>query len=292
MSTLLNPIKLLDNIEQHWDPRTRHYGMVLNPWFVFPLIFSYVYFVRFAGPRWMQKRDPFPITNLVRVYNVAMVVLNATFLYQLLRITYLPGGSYSLWCQGVTGRADGASAAVYQSGWWYLLVRYADFLDTVFFVLRKKFNQVSHLHVIHHVLVVFNAWFWAMFAPEGQPALGLCINTFVHVVMYSYYFLSTFGPEVRKHLWWKRYLTQLQIIQFVVFIFHMSIPLFVDCGFPNMLAPFAIAQAAFVLGMFINFYYQTYIKQRKAQAAAKDVAGATTSGKGVTNGTTHTLKRD
>ncbi|KAH7969908.1 elongation of very long chain fatty acids protein AAEL008004 [Rhipicephalus sanguineus] len=285
MSTLLNPIKLLDNIERHWDPRTRHYGMVLNPWFVFPLIIFYVYFVRFAGPRWMKKRDPFPITNLVRVYNVAMVVMNATFLYQVLRITYLPGGTYSLWCQGVTGRAEGASAAVYQSGWWYLLVRYADFLDTVFFVLRKKFNQVSHLHVIHHVLVVFNAWFWAMFAPEGQPALGLCINTFVHVVMYSYYFLSTFGPEVRKYLWWKRYLTQLQIIQFVVFILHMSIPLFVDCGFPNVLVPFAIAQAGFVLGMFINFYYQTYIKPRKVSAAASN-------GKEVTNGTTHALKKD
>ncbi|KAH8026018.1 hypothetical protein HPB51_015367 [Rhipicephalus microplus] len=130
MTTLLNPIKFLDDMERHWDPRTRHYGMVLNPWFVFPLIIFYVYFVRFAGPRWMKKRDPFPITNLVRAYNVAMVVMNATFLYQVLRITYLPGGTYSLWCQGVTGRAEGASAAVYQSGWWYLLVRYADFLDT------------------------------------------------------------------------------------------------------------------------------------------------------------------
>lgn len=290
MTTILNPIKLLDNMEQHWDPRTRHYGFILSPWFVFPLIIVYVYFVRFSGPRWMKNRDPFPITNLVRVYNVGMVVLNAIFLYQLLSLTYLPGGGYSLWCQGVTGRSDGAMAAIYASGWWYLLVRYADFLDTVFFVLRKKFNQVSHLHVIHHVLVVFNAWFWAMFAPEGQPALGLCINTFVHVIMYSYYFLSTFGPEVRKYLWWKRYLTQLQIVQFIVFIVHMSIPLFVDCGFPNMLAPFAIAQAAFVLGMFINFYYQTYIKPRRvADAKAAAVAA---DNKPVTNGTAHALKRD
>ena len=38
------------------------------------------------------------------------------------------------------------------------------------------------------------------------------VNSFVHVVMYTYYGLSIF-PSLRKYLWWKRYLTQLQLVR-------------------------------------------------------------------------------
>ncbi|EEC20298.1 elongation of very long chain fatty acids protein 4-like [Ixodes scapularis] len=267
MSIVLNSVRYLNDLKENGDPRTRDYGIVLSPAFVFPLIFVYLYFVKIAGPRWMKTRDAFKIPTIIRMYNLGMVVLNARFLYLLLKFTYAPGGRYSLFCQGITGKMDSQMAVLYKAGWWYVIVRYADFLDTVFFVLRKKFNQVSNLHVIHHILVVFNAWFWVLVAPEGQPALGLCINTFVHVIMYSYYFLSTFGPEVRQYLWWKRYLTTLQIWQFIVFIIHMCIPLFYDCGFPKKLVPFAVAQALLVLGMFLNFYYHSYIKPRQNSAS-------------------------
>ena len=38
------------------------------------------------------------------------------------------------------------------------------------------------------------------------------LNSFVHVIMYSYYGLSAMGPAVQKYLWWKKYLTQLQLV--------------------------------------------------------------------------------
>ncbi|KAL3200657.1 hypothetical protein MRX96_012938 [Rhipicephalus microplus] len=62
----------------------------------------------------------------------------------------------------------------------------------------------------------------------------IALNTFVHVVMYTYYFLSSIGPKAQKYLWWKRYLTQLQITQFIVAMVHGSIPLFYDCGYPKL----------------------------------------------------------
>lgn len=37
-------------------------------------------------------------------------------------------------------------------------------------------------------------------------------NSFIHVLMYSYYALSTFGPSIAKYLWWKRYLTMIQLV--------------------------------------------------------------------------------
>ncbi|CAN7998830.1 unnamed protein product [Ixodes hexagonus] len=262
-----NPITFLSQIQQMGDPRTRDYPLVMNPLFVFPLILCYLYFVKVAGPRWMRNRKPFEIVNLIRFYNLAMVALNARFVYLVLIYTYLPGGRYNLLCQGITGYMDDELTEHYKTGWWYVAVRYADLLDTIFFVMRKKFTHITHLHVIHHTIVAMNAWFWVLFAPEGQPALGLVINAFVHVIMYAYYFLATLGPGVRQYLWWKRYLTVLQIVQFVIYIVHMSIPLFIDCGFPRYLIHIGNAQAFLVMCLFLNFYFQAYTKNRGPSAA-------------------------
>ncbi|XP_077560558.1 very long chain fatty acid elongase AAEL008004-like, partial [Haemaphysalis longicornis] len=277
----LNLLRLVDQIRQMGDPRTRDYPVVMNPLFVFPLTILYVYIVKVLGPRWMRNREPFQIINIVRVYNLAMFLLNARFCYILIHHAYYPRKRYILWCQGVTGTMDDELAYYYKTGWWYVAVRYADCLDTLFFVLRKKCNQIAHLHVIHHVMISVNAWFWVLFAPEGKAALGLAID---HTVMYSYYLLATLGPVIQKYLWWKKYLTRIQIIQNVVFMSHMAIPLFGDCGFPRYLIWIANIQTFIVMCMFINFYIQSYIKTRGAPQAKTEVEDAMPKTPAVTNG--------
>jgi elongation of very long chain fatty acids protein 4 len=37
------------------------------------------------------------------------------------------------------------------------------------------------------------------------------------VIMYSYYALAAFGPKIQKYLWWKKYITIAQLIQFGLF---------------------------------------------------------------------------
>lgn len=37
--------------------------------------------------------------------------------------------------------------------WLYYMCKITELLDTVFFVLRKKQNQISFLHVYHHTLM-------------------------------------------------------------------------------------------------------------------------------------------
>ena len=53
-----------------------------------------------------------------------------------------------------------------------------------------------------------------MFAGGHGLFLGL-INDFVHMVMYFYYFLTSYNPDYRKKIWWKKYLTQLQMVNIV-----------------------------------------------------------------------------
>jgi hypothetical protein len=38
------------------------------------------------------------------------------------------------------------------------------------------------------------------------------INAGVHVIMYFYYGLSSAGPRFQKYLWWKKYLTAVQLV--------------------------------------------------------------------------------
>lgn len=47
----------------------------------------------------------------------------------------------------------------------------------------------------------------------GLQVIPATVNAIVHFIMYSYYGLAAMGPRVRKYLWWKKYLTQLQMVR-------------------------------------------------------------------------------
>ena len=85
--------------------------------------------------------------------------------------------------------------------------KFTEFLDTVFFVLRKKNKSISFLHVFHHSIMPMGTYFGVLFVPGGHGTFYGFLNSFVHIVMYSYYLLAALGPKYQKFLWWKRYLT-------------------------------------------------------------------------------------
>ncbi|KAK8778167.1 hypothetical protein V5799_020492 [Amblyomma americanum] len=246
------------------DTRIDGWGLVTEGRFILPLLVAYVYAAKIGGPRWMKDRKPYGLRYAILAYNIATAVANAYFFYRYARLTYF-GGGYSFLCQGISRGTDEQSLAILTLSYWYLYVRIADFLDTFFFVARKKFSQVSALHVIHHTLVVFSGWLWLNFSNDGQILLGLLINQAVHVIMYMYYFLAALGPVTHPYLWWKKYLTTLQIIQFIVVLGHITIPIFYDCGYPKTLAFLAIAQLLLGLVLFINFYVQTYTRRKTVE---------------------------
>jgi len=45
------------------------------------------------------------------------------------------------------------------------------------------------------------------------------VNSFVHVLMYLYYALAAFGPKIQKYLFWKKYLTILQMVYYGSYIY-------------------------------------------------------------------------
>ena len=86
----------------------------------------------------------------------------------------------------------------------------------------------------------------------------------VHVFMYSYYFLASLGPQMQKYLWWKKYLTTFQMIQFVIVFVRSIIVIFgiVECGYPRYFSLFSASITFLFFGMFMNFYRENYSKKK------------------------------
>jgi elongation of very long chain fatty acids protein 7 len=69
--------------------------------------------------------------------------------------------------------------------------------------------------------------------------------------MYTYYMLAACGPKIQKYLWWKRYLTIIQMVQFVAIFVHSTQLLFYNpCNYP-MIFPYALI---FHAGMFFLLF--------------------------------------
>lgn len=172
--------------------------------------------------------------------------------------------------------------------WWYYFSKFTEFFDTFFFVMRKKTSQVSTLHVIHHGCMPMSVWFGVKFTPGGHSTFFGLLNTFVHIVMYTYYLFTALGPQFQKYLWWKKYLTSLQMVQFVAIMVHAFQLLFIDCNYPKAFVWWIGMHAVMFFFLFNEFYQSTYkANKRRAELAAiakREAAEAAAAAAALSNG--------
>lgn len=135
-------------------------------------------------------------------------------------------------------------------------------MDTILMVLRRKNEQITFLHVFHHVSMLNIWWFSVMLIPGGQSWFSTSTNSLVHVFMYTYYLMNLF-PSLRQHLWWKRYITQMQLLQFILILVNTSYIYFSGCKFPVWSTLMLITYMFVMLLLFGNFYIQAYIKGKR-----------------------------
>ncbi len=224
-------------LQQYWqdsgDQRTCGLPLIREgPWAMITVMCLYLLFVQKIGPKMMKNREPYQLRVPMFIYNTIMVIINFYFFFEALHwLDYGRELPNFKWPDG----KDKSKRTITNiwSFYLYWLTKFFDLLDTVFFVLRKKYSQISALHLYHHTIVPILGWLylWHRF---GSPAISLfaLLNSAVHVIMYSYYALSAFGPKIQKYLWWKKYITQIQLLQFAllctygvfVFIFQQNYP--------------------------------------------------------------------
>lgn len=64
------------------------------------------------------------------------------------------------------------------------MIKILDLLETIFFVLRKKQNQVSFLHVYHHVGMVMGGWGATKYIPGGHVTfLGIYHKNWIYTIV-------------------------------------------------------------------------------------------------------------
>lgn len=201
------------------------------------------------------------------------------------------GGSLdSLFCEGfdLAPRSAPASPSNSQNSgalffWCYIfyLSKYYDFVDTLLLVLRKK--PIGFLHMYHHaslpLLCVLTMCNWRL-----PVWTGAIINSGVHVVMYYYFGLRMAYPD--RKIWWRKYVTVIQILQFTlgfVFIAYF-LKIFVlgvqisENGATYTFTivrgcsvnPFVVALNSLVNLSFFVLFVQIYIRDNFANSSGKE----------------------
>ncbi|XP_068762372.1 very long chain fatty acid elongase 4-like [Montipora capricornis] len=198
---------------QDGDPKTADWPLIATPWPTFSFIALYLFIVK-VGPKIMEKRRAYSLREVLIVYNFAMVILSAWMVYEFIAsVVDIPNFDY--FCEPMHYvRGDKRLNRLARICYIYWLSKFVEALDTFFFILRKKNNQVSFLHVYHHAFMCFLWWMISKYIP-GETYFGAAVNCFVHVVMYAYYGLSAIGPQMQPYLGWKAHITKLQLTQFV-----------------------------------------------------------------------------
>lgn len=249
--------------EVHGDDYAQGYGLVDGgPWRICAIVCVYLLFVKVIGPRFMRNRPAYDLKNALFYFNMFHILGNGLCSIPALIITR---GTYDCWGSRRTGDPTNPSHRIllYLS-FVYFCAKFMDLFDTVFFILRKKDKQVTFLHVVHHSLMPLCTYIALRFAPIGRTSIIGIVNAVVHTVMYTYYFLSSI-ESMRKRLWWKKYLTQMQIVQFVIFFAHSLQGLFFIDGnkFPITISILELLNSLFFMKSFTDFFLATYKKSEK-----------------------------
>lgn len=135
-----------------------------------------------------------------------------------------------------------------------------------------------------------SVWWGVKFFPGGNSTFFGFLNTFVHIIMYSYYLVAALGPQYKKYLWWKKYLTLLQMVSevmiyllqatcitfvYIVFIIqvqftlvgiHAAQLLFIECDYPKVFVYLIFSHALMFLYLFSKFYDRSYKRDDKKPA--------------------------
>ncbi|KAK2587627.1 hypothetical protein KPH14_003752 [Odynerus spinipes] len=246
------------------DPRVANFPLMRDPFPTLLILLAYLSFVLHIGPRYMKNRKPYQLTNFLIVYNTLLTIANGLVFYGLVTSGYTT--NLSLGCEPLNISYDPEPLRMAAWVWWVFLLKIIELGDTIIFVLRKKYNQTSFLHLYHHSSTLLLAWIACKYAPGGMWTFIMIPNCMVHVIMYAYYLLAALGPEVQEKIMpWKKYITRLQMVQFTIMLMHTCQALMPSCD-PSrkFLALLYTMQEVLMFYMFWGFYKKAYSRKKVA----------------------------
>ncbi|KAI9298154.1 delta6 fatty acid elongase [Neoconidiobolus thromboides FSU 785] len=159
--------------------------------------------------------------------------------------------------------------------WLFYFSKIFEFNDTIIMLLKKNYRQVSFLHVYHHTSIFIVMWLVTLFGPNGDTYFSTILNTFIHILMYSYYLGSALKLSFVSFI--KKYITIAQILQFSLNFIQASFNILDyyffrpekhlnNGGYPHFLSCLLLLYMISMLSLFVHFY----INDRKRMGNLKD----------------------
>lgn len=206
------------------DERTQDWPLVKSPWNIIALLALYLLMVRYA-PKWTARWDrvqafahPLQTTSAGHsVFQMQAAAVESAFVLSQLgndisQWLYLPGvpdGFTKSWLQLRMSGVSGEPWSTWNPGelakqlgieklrirnlmqiaaamWWFYISKILEFVDTAFFILRHKWNQLSFLHVYHHSTMFLFCWTYVKWLPTGSSEFIYLKNIIFLVVIFSY----------------------------------------------------------------------------------------------------------
>jgi len=227
---------------------------LMNPFHAILVAIAYLLII-FLGRIVMKNRKRFDLKYFSLLHNGFLILLSAYMCFESLRQAIL--GNYTLWGNGVDPSAKGIPMA--RVLWLFYFSKPLEFIDTFIMVLKKNDRQISFLHIYHHVTIFIIWWIVVYYAPGGDGYFSACMNSFVHVMMYSYYFLASLELPAP----WKNYVTLAQMFQFVLNIIQALYNMFLPSKYPKFLAYILFFYMITLLILFLNFFFKSKQDKRK-----------------------------
>ncbi|CAH1981320.1 unnamed protein product [Acanthoscelides obtectus] len=250
-----------DFMRKSADPRVQNWTLMDSPLPTAVISALYLLTVLVILPAFMKNRKPYKLTKIIRYYNIFQI-LSCIYIIYLIATAGWIQGELSLGCQPIDYSNRPTAIRMATAFYYIYLLKMVELIETVFFCLRKKFNQVSGLHIYHHASTFCLTYIGCRFVAGGMVSVPIVVNSFIHILMYSYYYLSSFGPSWQKTLApWKPKLTMLQMIQFSLLIIHALTSLTPNCKVPRALMLIYVPNIVLIFKMFYDFYQKSYNKK-------------------------------
>ena len=254
------------NPDEDWNRVIYKWPLMSSPIPTILICMTFSYLAKVYGPYYMKNREPFKINGIKITYNVLMVIINLYMFIMYGNLGWWNG--YSVKCAPIDRSPK--SVEIGTICYIYFLTRFLDFVDTFFFVLSKKFGHITYLHLIHHSIMPFCSYMGMRIGPSGHGSFGAFINSFIHVIMYTYYFLSCLGPQIKPYLFWKKYLTALQLGQFFIINIHtLQLIWRPECDYPKEVVMVLGITVSLFTVLFLNFYIQSYHRKKNVSNVSK-----------------------
>lgn len=245
------------------DPRVQSWLLMDTP--VATVSISLVYVILCNIVPKILKGRTIPVYYPVLMYNFGLVLLNLYMVTELILTTR----GYNWRCQEVDYSNDEMPVRTAKVLWWFYFSKVIEMLDTVFFICKGNYRQLSFLHIYHHSTMFIIWWVGIKYVAGGNSVPPALLNSIIHVIMYSYYFFAAFGPRFKKYLWWKKYLTTFQLVQFVIDFVHGVIAYRDGCSFPHWMYYTMMGYMITFLILFGNFYVVNYVMQKPTEKQKK-----------------------